>query len=168
MDEQTHNNFIPSTSTVDSEVKTKEPWWCIYDVSSRAIEHLSVCLWIPPNFLSLGLNIKSGRLQLPPSSLIKEFEVAECRFQMMHRDTNRGNVRRVITSLGHKWTAQSHSGTHRQQAEVEGHCQEHMHRQTDKELDPRRLKAEERSDPSRGLTPGGGRVTVKGLWNVDH
>lgn len=69
--------------------------------------HLRRWLGIPPSYTSIRLYIRSGQLQLPHSSLVKEFQVAECRTVMTFKDS--GDIKVQETSIrtrsGRKWEA---------------------------------------------------------------
>ena len=66
------------------------PMTAVEGVEKRVNKHLRKWLGIPPSFTSVGLYIRSGQLQLPLSSVVKEFK---CRIVMMYQDSNDEKVR---------------------------------------------------------------------------
>lgn len=50
-------------------------------------------LGVPPSFTSIGLYIKTLRLQLPLSSVIGEFKVTKCRAVLTLRDSQGKKIR---------------------------------------------------------------------------
>lgn len=114
--------------------------------------------WVPPSFMFSG-TLK--QLQLPLSSVIKEFKVAKCRAVKMYSTgipwvSSTG----VTTRAGRKWTADT-SGC----PDTERYFQKPMQKVARTRLYPfppaveyDRWKAEERHGPGRSLTSRGGGV----------
>ena len=87
----------------------------LYEISASVVEklekivskHLRKWLGVPPCFTSVGLYIKTAKLQLPITSLVEEYKVSKARLVMTLKNSKDEKVRKagVEVRTGRKWSA---------------------------------------------------------------
>ena len=73
----------------------------LYEITATTVEklertinkHLRKWLGVPPNLTSIGLYSRTSKLQLPFTSLIKEYKVGKARLVTTLKDSKDENVR---------------------------------------------------------------------------
>ena len=87
----------------------------LYEIATTTVEgferlinkHLRRWLRVPPSFSSIGLYGRTNQLQLPVSSLVKEFKAAKSRLVVTLKQSKDDLIRKagIETRTGRKWSA---------------------------------------------------------------